>query len=79
MKDAVQKTDIYFTCPDSQWGDSSFCTVHQKKILEITSCQQWGVKLYTESNGQISMHDPTQLIDIIQKTEDVMKSLKKAF
>lgn len=76
MQDTVQKTDICVTCPSSQWGDSNFCLTHQKKILEVINCQQWDAKLYVEKGGQLSTHDPSKLMDIIQRTEEDVRDYR---
>jgi len=76
MKDALQKTHICETCPSSQWGDSNFCSTHQKKIIEITSCPEWNGKLYMEKNGQLTMYDSAKLMDIIQRTEEDVRNYR---
>lgn len=70
MKDAVLKTDICIQCPGSQWGDNNFCSIHQMKIFEVNVCPEWEGKLYIEKSGQLTTHDPVQLMEIIQKTEE---------
>ncbi|UOY92885.1 hypothetical protein MUG87_01705 [Ectobacillus sp. JY-23] len=70
------KTDICIECPGSQWGDSSFCSVHQEKIQQVQSCPQWEEKLFKEKDGQLSMHDPEQIMDIIQRTEEDVRDYR---
>lgn len=70
MKDAVLKTDICIQCPGSNWGDSNFCSIHRMKIFEVSVCPEWDGKLYIDKGGQLTTHDPAQLMEIIQKTEE---------
>jgi DNA-binding NarL/FixJ family response regulator len=77
----MRKSEIYeevcLNCPGSLWGEKSICRVHQKSIGDITHCEEWNKndspKLKSH-DGQVAFFDLEPAIEIVQKTEEDLRS-----
>ena len=80
MKNTMLKSEIYenvcINCPGSLWGEKSICRIHEKSIGEITSCEQWdnAAPSLSVQNGQVAFSDLEPAIEIVQKTEEDLRS-----
>jgi hypothetical protein len=69
--------NICSNCPGTLWGEKSICRIHNKSIGEITSCEQWTRKnpfSYKENDGQMVFTDLEPAIEVVQKTEEDLRS-----
>ncbi|MGY3716771.1 hypothetical protein ACWE42_14730 [Sutcliffiella cohnii] len=80
MMNTVRKSELFesicINCPGSLWGEKSICRIHNKSIGEITSCEQWEKEAPELSiqNGQVAFSDLEPAIEIVQKTEEDLRS-----
>lgn len=65
---------ICINCPGSLWGEKSICRIHNKSIGDITTCEQWTRHPLKIDNGQLTFTDLEPAIEIIQKTEEDLRS-----
>ncbi|MBT2735152.1 hypothetical protein J7E66_10430 [Bacillus sp. ISL-7] len=67
---------VCINCPGSLWGEKSICRIHGKSIGEITSCEEWTKHTPNLSikNGQVAFSDLEPALEIVQKTEEDLRS-----
>jgi hypothetical protein len=65
---------VCINCPGSLWGEKSICRIHNKSIGEITACQQWTQQPLQVQDGQLAFTDLEPAIEIVQKTEEDLRS-----
>lgn len=76
----MQNSDFFesvcINCPGSLWGEKSICRIHKKSIGEISSCEEWTKHAPNLSikNGQVSFSDLEPALEIVQKTEEDLRS-----
>jgi hypothetical protein len=77
---SMPKSEIFesvcINCPGSLWGEKSICRIHNKSIGEVTSCEEWtknspSLKI---NNGQVLFSDLEPALEIVQKTEEDLRS-----
>jgi hypothetical protein len=67
---------VCINCPGSLWGEKSICRIHNKSIGEVTSCEEWtkNSPLLKINNGQVAYVDLEPALEIVQKTEEDLRS-----
>lgn len=67
---------VCINCPGSLWGEKSICRIHNKSIGEISSCEEWTKHTPNLSikNGQVAFSDLEPALEIVQKTEEDLRS-----
>jgi hypothetical protein len=68
--------NVCINCPGSLWGEKSICRIHNRSIGDVTACEEWtknspSLKI---NNGQVLFTDLEPALEIVQKTEEDLRS-----
>lgn len=66
------------TCPGTQWGKRSICSIHNLHIGKIETCPEWDKHLIEnqgllERKGQLAFINLEPALEIVQKVEEEIK------
>ncbi|MGG4499214.1 hypothetical protein [Brevibacillus reuszeri] len=77
MKDKLIER-VCETCPATQWGKKSFCSVHNLHVGKIETCPEWDRYLIEnqgllERGGQLGFINLEPALEVVQKVEEEIK------
>ncbi|WP_312118132.1 hypothetical protein [Brevibacillus reuszeri] len=77
MKDKLIEK-VCETCPATQWGKKSFCSVHNLHVGKIETCPEWDKYLIEnqgllERGGQLAFINLEPALEVVQKVEEEIK------